>query len=168
MPALFVPRDCRQVVAATRIELRIFERRTGSQDAGQAAADQFTGDRGFELVADRDLPAGGEQTVHVSRSGMMRQTGHRGLVALRERQPEDLGGDDGIFAKDLIEVAETKKQDCPRGELLTKLAVLPLHRGFFFHCVEGNSPQTRAQERTTLPHPCGVGSCSHQLGGELG
>jgi hypothetical protein len=80
----------------------------------------------------------------------------------------ELGSDDGIFAKDLIEVAETKKQDRPRGELLTKLAVLPLHRGFFFHCVEGNSPQTRAQERTTLPHPRGVGSCSHQLGGELG
>ena len=140
MPAVLVPGDRRQVVAAPRIELGIFERRTRSQDAGQSATDQLARDRRLELVADRDLPAGGKQAVDVGRSGMMRETGHRGLMALRERQTQHLGGDDGVFAEDLIEITQAKKQDRPRGEFLTKLAVLTLHRGFFIHCEQGNSP----------------------------
>ena len=61
-------------------------------------------------------------------------------MTFRERQPEDLGRHHGIFTEDLVEVTQPKKQNRPGGELLTKLAVLPLHRGIFFHCVQGNSP----------------------------
>ena len=104
MPALLVPANRRQVVTPPRIELRIFKCRTRSQNTGQASAHQLTGDRCFELIADSDLPASGQKPVHIGRSGMVRQAGHRCLVSLRKRQPEDLGRDDGVFAENLIEV----------------------------------------------------------------
>ncbi len=136
MPALLVPTERRQVVAATRVELRILQRRTGCQDAGEPAAHELAGDGGFQLVADRDLPAGGQEPIHVCRGGVVRQARHRRLMALRERQPEHLGGDLGVMTEDFVEVTETEEQDRAFREFIAELTVLPLHRGFLLHAKE--------------------------------
>ena len=138
MPALLIPAKGGQVVAAARIELRIFQRRPRSEDARESAADELAGDRRLELVADRHLPTGGEEAVDVSRGGMVRQTRHRGLVTLRERQAENLGGDFGILTEDLVEIPEAEEQDRAFRELLAEFTVLPLHRGLFLHAKERN------------------------------
>ena len=140
LPALLIPAKGHEVVTAARIELRILQRRPGSQDARQAAADEFARDGRLELVADGDLPARGEQPVHVGGGRMVRQAGHRGLLALGERQTQHLGGDDRVLAEDLVEIAQTEEQDGTRRELLAKLSVLTLHRGLLLHGDKGKSP----------------------------
>jgi len=35
---------------------------------------------------------------------MMREAGHRRLMALGQREPQDLRGDLGVFAEDLVEI----------------------------------------------------------------
>ena len=155
MPALLVPTERGQVVASTRVELRILQRRAGSQDAGESASDELTGDGSFELIADRDLPAGGQQTIHVSRGGVVRKAGHRRLVALRERKAEHLGGDLGVVAEDLVEVAESEKQDRAFREFLAEFTVLPLHRGFLLHGKE-RKPR-KGLRKCGLPAPAGTG-----------
>ena len=155
VPALLVPAERGQVVAATRVELRILQRRARSQDAGESASYQLAGDGGFELIADRDLPAGGQEPVHVSRGGVVREAGHRRLVSLRERQAEHLGGDLGVVAEDLIEVAEAEKQDRAFREFLTEFTVLPLHRGFLLHAKERKPRE--GLRKCGLPAPARTG-----------
>ena len=72
MPALLVPGQRREVVTTAGVELGIFQRGAGGQDAGQPSTDQLAGHRGLELVTDRDLPAGREEPVDVSRGRVMR------------------------------------------------------------------------------------------------
>ena len=150
MPAVLVPGERSQVIAATRVELRVLERRARRQDAREAAADELAGDRGFELVADGDLPAGREQAVDVSRRRMVRQPGHRRLVAFRQREPEHLGRDLSVFAEDLIEVPESEEQNRPGRELLTELAVLTLHGGLLGHA-RSESPPTASARMDCVP-----------------
>ena len=136
MPTLLVPTERGQVVAATGVELRVLQGRARGQDAGQSATHELTGDGGFQLVADRDLPAGSQEPIHVSRGGVVRKAGHRRLVPLRERQPEHLRGDLGVMSEDFVEVAETEEQDRAFREFVAELTVLPLHRGFLLHAKE--------------------------------
>ena len=155
MPALLVPGQRREVVTTPRVELGIFQRRTRGEDAGQSAADEFSGHRGLELIADRDLPAGREKPIDVGRGGVVRQAGHRGLVTLRQRQPKDLGGDFGVVTEDLIEIAEAEEQNRTFREFLAEFTVLPLHRGFFLHGKK-RKPR-RGLRKCGLPAPARTG-----------
>ena len=130
---MLIPRDCGEEITALGIELGVFERCARGQDARKAAANQFPGDGRFELIADSDFPSCGEQSVDVGRGGVMRQAGHCRLVPFGQRKAEDLGGYFGVITEDFIEVTQAEKQDGPSRKFLTKLAVLPLHGGLFFH-----------------------------------
>ena len=165
---MFIPRDCGEEITALGIELGVFERCARGQDARKAAANQFPGDRGFELIANGNFPSCGEQSVDVCGGGMVWEAGHRGLMAFGQSEAKDFSGHFRVIPKDLIEVAQSEKQDGPSRKFLTKLAVLPLHGGLFFHEEKGCPLAWCAQERTDFTPAPKAGSCSHELGGEFG
>ena len=58
---------------------------------------------------------------------MVGDAAHRLAGALGERGAEDGGGDDGVLAEHLVEVAEAEHQDGAGRKLALDGAILPLH-----------------------------------------
>jgi pimeloyl-ACP methyl ester carboxylesterase len=95
------------------------------------AADQFAGFGGLGLVADGDFFAGGEQLGDVVVEGLRRQTGHRVILAFRQRETEEARSDDGVVEEHLEEISEAEEQQSILREAAFDLKILLHHRGEF-------------------------------------
>ena len=101
----------------------------GAENLRHVALDELPGLGVFELVADGDFLAVLEEFADVAFGGVMRNAAHRGAVAGREREVEQTGGGFRIVEKHLVEIAETKQQQCVGRYLVLDAPVLLHHRG---------------------------------------
>src|SRR5713226_10574858 len=112
---------------------------TGSDDAHDFTADKLLAGAGLlHLVADGDFETGANEARKVALGGVIRNAAHRdGLtlfaVARRERDLQLARGDDRVFVKKLVEIAETKQQQGVRIARLDSVILLHQRCGGLAH-----------------------------------
>ena len=111
----------------------------GSDDADDFAADEvFAGAGLLHLIADGDFEASAQQPGDVSFRGVKRDAAHgNGFAALAiaggERDLQFAGGDDGVFVKHFVEIAQAKQHQRVGVALLDRLILAHQWRGGFDH-----------------------------------
>lgn len=113
------------------LDLAGFDGGAGGDDAGEGAFDQFPGLGGFNLFAEGDFLPGGEDFGDVALGGVVRDAGHRVIVAAGQGDAEDAGSENGIFVKQLVEITQAEEEEGVGRQVFPYRHVLLHHRGQF-------------------------------------
>ena len=123
-------RHRREKIIFARIEHRNVGGRAGRDDADHFAAHDFLARSGLlHLVADGDLETRADQARNVTFRGVVRHAAHRNGLALfpvarGQRNLKFSRGNDGVFIKKLVEIAQPKQQQRVRIPRLHALILL--------------------------------------------
>ena len=105
------------------------ERRARAENPHQCAPDELPRLGRLLLVADGDLPAGGEELRHVGVQRMERNAGHRRVLAFGQREAEEARSVRCVLMKHLEEIAEPEEQQRAGRQTAFDLEILLHHRG---------------------------------------
>ena len=117
-----------EVVALALVEQVDVADRAGADDLGDLALDDLSGARFGGLFGDGDAFAGFDEFADVAFGGVVGDAAHGHAVAFGEGDADEWGGDLGVFLKDLVKVAEAKKQNDVIREVVPDGGVL-FHHG---------------------------------------
>ena len=118
------------------IQLPILQDGSRRKDAGNAALDQLSRRRWFELITQGHLVPQLQKFGQITFRGVGRNSGHRHVVTLGQGDPKKGRSPLGIPFEHLVKIAQSKKQQSVILKALAGLAVLLHHGGllsFFAH-----------------------------------
>ena len=123
--------DGGDVAVGVGVEEAVLGDGAGGDDAGDLAADDralLDGAGILHLVAERGGLAGADELREVGVERVVGDAAHRRYGALGERGAEDRGGDDGVLAEHLVEIAEAEHQNRAGRQFAFDGPILALHR----------------------------------------
>ena len=115
------------IICTLRLEQIEIAYRACADDLSDISRNDLSGLRLACLIADGHAPPSPDQLRDVSLRSMIRHTAHRHAIALRQRDIEQAGRFLRVFKKQLVEIAQPKKQERIGGNASPQPPVLLHH-----------------------------------------